>query len=193
MNPMATIRMQGGAEIVCELRPDQAPNTVASFIHLAKLGVFDNHAMERIAPNFVADMSFTAYGRKDARYLIPYETRDAGFANNLPAVPGAIVMGGYDQGIAGGEFFFPFVEKASITWHYPAFGTVVKGMEEIMRWNTLEVTTMPVPGDDSVKVTVPVHPPVIETVTVETFGVDYPTPVKVDAPLPGNWLAAEAR
>ena len=187
-HPLATLHMKSGAQIVLSLCPEAAPNTVASFLYLARRGCFDNHAIERIAPGFVADMSFTAYGREDARYLIAYETRDAGFPNPLPAEPGTVVMGGYEQGIAGGEFFFPFVRKEHILWSYPAFGRVVSGMDEILRWNTLPVHEMPVPGDPSVTVTVPDEPPVIERVTVETFGVDYGEPVRLEGvPLPGNW------
>lgn len=190
MFPIAVIEIRGEGRIVCRLRPDMAPNTVASFVSLAEKGVFDNHAIERIAPGFVADMSFTAYGKEEARYLIPYETKDAGFPNELPAVPGNIVMGGYEPGIAAGEFFFPFAEKDSITWHYPAFGEVIEGWEIIAAWNTLPVKTVPVPGDPSVKVTVPLNPPVIERVRVDTFGEVLPSPQKIEnAPLPGNWMA----
>jgi len=34
----------------------------------------------------------------------------------------------------------------------------------------------------------PVEPQVIERVTVETFGVDYGAPEKLDAELPAHWL-----
>ena len=51
----------------------------AAKVYLARLGCFDGHAMERLAPDFVADMSYTAFGREEARYLIAYETQSAGF------------------------------------------------------------------------------------------------------------------
>lgn len=187
-HPLATLVMDNGSRIVCELFPEEAPNTVRSFIHLARLGCYDGHAIERIAPGFVADMSYTAFGKSFAKYLIPYETRDAGFPNSLPAVPGHIVMGGYEQGAAGGEFFFPFVEKPHITWHYPAFGRVIEGLDEVMRWNTLPVRRVDFPLDPSVVITAPVDPPVIVSVTVDTFGVEYGEPVRLEgAPLPANW------
>lgn len=190
-HPIATLLMDNGRKIVCELYPEEAPNTVNSFIHLARLGCYDRHAIERIAPDFVADMSYTAFGKEMARYLIPYETRDAGFPNHLPAAPGYIVMGGYEQGIAGGEFFFPFAEKAHVIWHYPAFGRVTEGMDEILRWNTLPVRRVDFPLDPAVVITAPVTPPVIERVTVETFGISYPEPVRLkDVPLPDNWMPA---
>lgn len=187
-HPLATLFMDSGRQIVCELYPEEAPNTVNSFIYLANRGCYDQHAIERIAPGFVADMSYTAFGKPWAKYLIPYETRDAGFPNRLPAAPGYIVMGGYEQGIAGGEFFFPFVEKPHITWHYPAFGRVVEGIDEVMSWNLLPVQRVDFPLDPSVVITAPITPPVIERVIVETFGVRYPEPVRLsDVPLPSNW------
>ena len=187
-HPLATLVMDNGRRIVCELYPEEAPNTVRSFIYLARLGCYDGHAIERIAPVFVADMSYTAFGKPLAKYLIPYETRDAGFPNSLPAVPGHIVMGGYEQGAAGGEFFFPFSEKPHVTWHYPAFGRVVEGLDEVMRWNTLPVRRVDFPLDPSVVITAPVEPPVIVRVTVDTFGIDYGEPVRLEgAPLPANW------
>ena len=146
------------------------------------------HAIERIAPDFVADMSYTAFGKPFAKYLIPYETRDAGFPNPLPAVPGAIVMGGYEQGAAGGEFFFPFAEKPHVKWHYPAFGRVVEGLDEVMRWNTLPVRRVDFPLDPSVVITAPVTPPVIVRVELQTFGETYGEPVRLEGvPLPANW------
>lgn len=186
--PIATLLMDNGKKIVCELYPEEAPNTVASFIFLARQGCYDHHAIERIAPDFVADMSYTAFGNPKAKYLIAYETRDAGFDNHLPAEPGCIVMGGYEQGIAGGEFFFPFVQKPHITWHYPAFGRVIEGLDEVMRWNALPVRKVDFPLDPSVTITAPIDPPVILSVTVETFGAEYPEPVRLEnVSLPDNW------
>ena len=188
-HPLATLHMKGGTKIVCELYPEEAPNTVASFLWLARRGCFDHHAIERIAPGFVVDMSFTAFGQDCAKYLIPRETREAGFPNHLPAIPGHIVMGGYEDGIAGGEFFFPLAEKEHVIWSYPAFGRVLEGMDEILRWGTLPVHEEPVPGDPNVIVTVPDQAPEIEYVEVQTFGEEYPEPIRLtNAALPGNWL-----
>lgn len=187
-HPIVVITMENGTEIEVELYPEEAPNTVSSFLFLAGKGCFDNHAIERIAHDFVADISYTAFGKDEAKYLIAYETADAGFPNHLPALPGTIVMGGYEEGIAGGEFFFPFLENERLTWHYPAFGKVTRGMEEIMRWNTLPLREVELPQDPSIRITAPVEPPVIRSVRVETFGVPYPEPVRLEkAPLPVNW------
>ena len=187
-NPIATIAMESGERIALELLPDCAPNTVNSFIHLARRGVFDHHAIERLAPNFVVDVSYTAFGREDAKYLIPCEARNAGFNNPLGALPGTVVMGGYDNGISGGEFFFPLRENDRITWSYPAFGRIVEGLDTVLGWNDLPVVDVDFPLDPSVRITAPATPLVIRSVTVETFGAAYPEPVRIaGAALPVNW------
>lgn len=186
--PHVTFWMEHGPKIVCELYPEEAPNTVNSFLYLARLGCFDRHAMERLAPDFVADMSYTAFGREEARYLIAFETQAAGFPNSLRAEPGTIVMGGYENGIAGGEFFFPLKANPRLDFHYPAFGRVIEGMDEILRWNTLPVVEVPFPLDPSVHITAPAEPIVVSRAEVETFGVEYPDPVRLEgAKLPVNW------
>ena len=179
-NPIATIQMENGARIVIELRPDQAPNTVRSFIHLAKLGCFDDHAIERIVPGFVADASYTAFGREEAKYLIPHETRQKGFPNELKVEPGTIVMGGYgDMGIAGGEFFFPIEDYERLDGVYPAFGKVLEGWDEVARWMTVELIPVVAPHAPKMRINRPVEPIVIKRVTVETFGEQYPAPKTV--------------
>ena len=187
-NPIASIYMKDGSLIRIELMPSCAPNTVNSFIWLARKHVFDHHPVERLATDFVVDVSYTAYGREDAKYLIEYETKDAGFPNTLAALPGTIVMGGYENGIAGGEFFFPLKENDKLTWHYPAFGRITEGLETVMSWNDLPVKTVDFPLDPSVHITAPAEMLIMERVEVETFGISYPEPVRIkDAVLPVNW------
>ena len=187
-HPIVTIELSNGKQIVCELYPEEAPNTVNSFLYLARLGCFDGHTVERLVPGYVADMSFTAFGREEAKYLIPYEAQAHGFPNHLEVVPGTIAMGGYENGIAGGEFFFPLAEDPRLGFHYPAFGKVIEGMEEIRRWDSLEVRPVEVHLGPGVTVTAPVEPIVLKKVRVETFGEEYPPPARLEgAELPENW------
>ena len=73
MNPIATLHMANGRKIVIELLPESAPNTVNSFIYTALRGYLDHHAIERIVPGNWVDVSYTAFGKKECRYLIPNE------------------------------------------------------------------------------------------------------------------------
>ena len=70
-NPKATLHMANGADIVIELLPQAAPNTVNSFIYAASHGYLDHHAIERIVPGNWVDVSYTAFGHKELQYLIP--------------------------------------------------------------------------------------------------------------------------
>lgn len=188
IHPIVTIRLAHGPAVVCELYPEEAPNTVRSFLYLARLGCFDHHAMERLAPDFVADMSYTAFGRPEAKYLIPYETQSVGFPNHLKADVGTIVMGGYENGIAGGEFFFPLKSNPKLDYSYPAFGKIIEGLEEVLRWNALPVVEVPFPPDPAIRITAPAEPVVVDRVEVETFGEAFPEPERLEgAVLPVNW------
>ena len=72
-NPKATLHMANGTDIVIELLPEAAPNTVNSFIYAASHGYLDHHAIERIVPGNWVDVSYTAFGHKELQYLIPNE------------------------------------------------------------------------------------------------------------------------
>lgn len=184
--PMATIEMESGANIVIELYPDEAPNTVNSFLYLAKQGAFDGAAIERVVPGWVLDVSYTAFGKDICKYLIPNESRSQGFANNLKVEPGVIAMGGYGPDeIAGGEFYFPYTSD-KLDGFYPAFGKVLSGWDEIERIASLLL--LPVPNDMNIAINVPEIPQCIKCVRVETFGQEYPPPQRyTDRPLPVNW------
>lgn len=177
--PIATITMADGARITIALCPGEAPNTVNSFISLANRGMFDGHAIQRIVPGYVVDVSYTAFGKDACKYLIANESTSHGFPNNIKVEPGVIAMGGYSQGIAGGEFFFPLARHKGLDGNYPAFGTILSGMEEIRRWELVPLRPVPYPHDPEIVINEPVTPMVIESIRVETFGVSYPEPVKL--------------
>ena len=188
-HPQATIRMSDGGRILIDLYPEEAPNTVASFIHLANGGYFDNHAIERIIPGAFVDMSYRAFGHEECKYLIEPETRAAGFPNSLRAEPGVIHMGGYgDAGIAGGEFFFPLTANPKLDGQYPGFGKVTEGWEIIESWAKAELEPVIVPQNPDLRCNAPITPIVIASVRVETWGVEYPEPKKKAMPKrPATW------
>lgn len=177
--PIAAITMENGAMITIELYPEEAPNTVNSFISLANKGLFNRHAIQRIVPGYVVDVSYTAFGRDACKYLIANESRSHGVENRIRVEPGVIAMGGYGNGIAGGEFFFPLAYHEKLDGSYPAFGRVLTGLEEIFRWERLPLRPVAYPEDPGIVVNEPVSPLVISTVLVDTFGAVYPEPIKL--------------
>lgn len=189
MNPIATLHMENGSRIVIELLPESAPNTVNSFLYAAKGGYMDHHAIERIVPGNWVDISYTAFGRKECQYLIPNEFTLHPEVVPLDSHPGVVAMGGYGEaGLAGCEFFFPLRDCPEHRGVYPVFGKVLEGMEEIRRLEkveTVRVTDFPIEG---VEVNRPVEPQIIDHVSLQLFGQEYPEPVRVQEPvLPVCW------
>ena len=193
MNPIATLHMANGRKIVIELLPESAPNTVNSFIYTALRGYLDHHAIERIVPGNWVDVSYTAFGKKECRYLIPNEFELNPDVVPLDSHPGAVCMGGYGEaGLACCEFFFPLRDCPEHKGVYPVFGRVLEGMDELYRLEKVEtvpVTDFPIEG---VEVNRPVRPEIIERVELELYGRVYPEPVRVREPeLPECWISAQ--
>ena len=188
MNPVVTIYMENGAQIVLELLPESAPNTVNSFLYCAMGGYMNHHAIERIVPGNWIDISYTAFGAENCRYLIPNEFQLHPELIPLDSHPGCVCMGGYgDSGLASCEFFFPLRDCPDHRGIYPVFGRVLSGMEEIYRLEKVETVPVkfPIPG---VEVNRPVVPQIINRVEVELFGETYPDPIRMHgAKLPPNW------
>lgn len=189
MNPIAAIYMENGKKIVIELLPEAAPNTVNSFIHIASAGLMDHYAIQRIVPGNWVDISYSGFGKKEAQYLIPNEFQLNPDIKPLDSHPGCVCMGGYgEDGLAGGEFFFPLRDCPEHKGVYPVFGKVLEGMDEIYRLEKVEtvpVEDFPIEG---VEVNTPVEPQVIDRVELELYGRSYPEPVKMPVQkLPEMW------
>ena len=176
-HPRAVIHLSGGRRIELELYPEIAPNAVASFLSLARQGVFDHYPIERIVPGWVVDASYHAFHDPRACYFIENDVKSGKY---MEAVFGTIGLGGYGApDIAGGEFFFPLADCPTITGTYPIFGRVTGGLEELRRLEQTPTYPVPYPDHPDVKINTPVRPEFIDTVTVETFGVDYGAPQRI--------------
>lgn len=187
-NPEALITMQSGAEILIELLPDVAPNTVSSFIYLAELGCFDDYAIRRIVPGKWVDVSFNAFGRDECKYLIPRESELHPELEPLESLPGCVCMGGYEDGLAGGEFFFPLKSCPEHRGVYPVFGRVISGFSEIERIASVKTEKAFIPGYPDVELNVPLEPQIIKSVKIKSFGQKYKEPVKLEnRKLPECW------
>lgn len=177
-NPISVIRLSDDSEICLELYPEIAPNAVASFIYLARKGVFDNYPIERIVPGWVIDMSYHAFHNIEACYFIPNDAKNGQY---MEATFGTVGLGGYGApDIAGGEFFFPLADCPAITGSYPIFGKVTDGLDVLRRLENTETYPVPFPGEPDVKINTPVYPVFIKNVSVETFGIEYGEPTRLD-------------
>ena len=171
-NPQATIEMENGDKIVVELYPNQAPNTVDNFISLANNGFYDGLNFHRVIEGFMIQGGCPlGNGMGDPGYEIAGEFSANGFENTLSHEAGVISMGRatpYDS--AGSQFFIVHKNSPHLDGNYSGFGKVISGMEVVN-----EIATTEKKGE------APVEPQVIKTITINTFGQDFPEPVVVGA------------
>jgi len=170
-NPVVTIKMADGGVIKAELYPEIAPNTVNNFISLVKQGYYDGVIFHRVIPGFMiqgGDPDGT--GRGGPGYSIKGEFSANGFKNDLKHTPGVLSMARtMIPDSAGSQFFIMHQTSPHLDGQYAAFGKVTDGMDVVNRIAMTETGFMDRPVSDQV----------METVTVETFGVEYPEPKKV--------------
>lgn len=171
-NPIITITMEDNGQIVIELEPKVAPNTVANFVSLVEQGFYDGLIFHRVIPGFMiqgGDPLGNGTGGPD--YSIEGEFTTNGFENNMKHERGVISMARTnDPNSAGSQFFIMVEESPSLDGEYAAFGKVVKGMEIVDAIVSVE-------RDQGNK---PLKDQVMKKVEVDTRGSDYPEPKKVE-------------
>lgn len=171
-NPIVTIKMQNGDVIKAELYPDKAPNTVNNFISLVKSGFYDGLIFHRVISGFVIQGGDPAgVGTGGPGYKIKGEFSINGYKNNdIKHLRGVLSMArAYHPDSAGSQFFIMHQNAASLDGQYAAFGKVIEGMEAVDR-----IASVSTDWNDK-----PKNPQVMEKVTVETYGAEYPAPEKI--------------
>lgn len=169
-NPVVTIKMQDGSVMKAELYPEIAPNTVNNFISLIKKGFYDGLGFHRVINGFMLQGGDPdGNGTGGPGYSIKGEFSANGFENDLKHTAGVLSMARtMAPDSAGSQFFIMHKDAPHLDGQYAAFGKITDGMDVVNR--IAEVET-----DWSDR---PVEPQVMETVTVETFGEEYPEPEK---------------
>ena len=170
-NPIVTITMEDGGVIKAELYPEIAPNTVNNFIALIRKGYYDGVIFHRVIPGFMIQG-----GDPDGRgtggpgYSIKGEFSSNGFKNDLKHTKGVLSMARTMMPDSAGSQFFIMHENAPhLDGQYAAFGKVTEGLDVVDR-----IAQTPTGFMDR-----PVAEQKMKTVTVDTFGVEYPEPEKV--------------
>ena len=174
-NPVATITMSDGAQMRFELYPDKAPNTVANFISLANGGKYNNRQFFRVVAGVLIQGGDPEdNGTGGPGYTIKGEFSENGFkGNDISHLRGTISMArqsGYDT--AGSQFFIMQGNYSEYDGKYAAFG---RAADE----QTLSVldAIAAQPTDSNY---LPLTRQVIRSVSVDTFGVDYGEPQKIE-------------
>lgn len=169
-NPVATITMQNGKRIVVELYPEVAPNTVNNFISLANSGFYNGLIFHRVIRGFMIQGGCPkGTGTGGPGYCIKGEFSKNGFKNHLAHTRGVISMArAMNPDSAGSQFFIMHQDAPHLDGAYASFGKVVEGMDVVD-----EIADEYTAFNDR-----PYSEQKIKSVTVETFGVNYPAPVK---------------
>ena len=170
-NPIVTIEMENGKVIKAELYPEVAPNTVRNFVSLAKSGFYNGLIFHRVIPGFMIQGGCpSGVGTGNPGYSIPGEFSSNKFENNLKHDVGVLSMArsGHPDS-AGSQFFIMHAVSPHLDGQYAAFGKVTEGQDAVD-----EIANTPRNHSDK-----PNSDQRMKTVTVDTFGVDYPEPAKV--------------
>lgn len=176
--PIVTIKMQDGGVIKIELYPSVAKETVNNFIYLVNKGFYNGTIFHRTIPGFMAqggDPEGTGMGGPG--YSIKGEFAKNGVENNLSHVRGVVSMArSMLPDSAGSQFFIVVEDSTFLDGEYAAFGSVIEGMDVVDKIVKSRVITRSPYGGGKDR---PVEPPVMEKVTVETFGISYDEPNKI--------------
>lgn len=169
-NPIVTITMENGDVIKAELYPDIAPNTVNNFISLVKKGFYNGLNFPRIINGFMIQGGCPeGTGMGGPNYSIKGEFSQNGFKNDLKHTEGVLSMArSMRPDSAGSQFFIMHKAAPHLDGAYAAFGKVIEGMDVVNKIATTRTTY----GDR------PVKEQKMASVTVDTFGIDYPEPEK---------------
>lgn len=152
----ATITTSCG-EIPIELDPGIAPETVNSFVFLARAGYFDGTVSHRILPGFVIQAGDpTATGSEGPGYTIADELPDPGFLYEA----GTLAMANSGPNSTGSQFFIVLAD-APLPPDYSVFGHVVGGAETLER-----IASLPLGPNRFGEPSVPLETLYLESVTI---------------------------
>lgn len=169
-NPIVTITMENDEQIIVELFPNIAPNTVKNFISLIEDGFYDGLIFHRVIPGFMiqgGDPNGTGTGGPG--YGIKGEFSSNGFQNDLAHERGVLSMArSQHPDSAGSQFFIMHQNSPHLDGDYASFGQVIEGMEVVDQ-------IAGVKRDDGDK---PLEDQRMKTVTVDTKGYEYEQPEK---------------
>lgn len=167
-NPVVTITMENGDVMKAELYPETAPNTVRNFISLIGKGFYDGLIFHRVISGFMIQGGCPeGTGTGGPGYSIKGEFSQNGFDNELKHKPGVLSMArSMAPDSAGSQFFIMHKKAPHLDGAYAAFGQIVEGMDVVDKIAQVPTDYMDRPMEEQK----------IQSVTVDTLGVEYPEP-----------------
>ena len=169
-NPVVTITMENGDVIKAELYPEVAPNTVNNFISLVKKGYYDGLIFHRVIRGFMIQGGCPqGTGMGGPGYSIKGEFSQNGVKNDLKHTEGVLSMArSMMPNSAGSQFFIMHKDAPHLDGAYAAFGKVTEGMNVVDK-----IANERTDYSDR-----PLKEQKIKSMTVDTFGEEYPEPEK---------------
>ena len=170
-NPIVTLEVADYEPIKIELYPEIAPNTVNNFISLVNQGFYFGLTFHRIIKDFMIQGGCPdGNGTGGPDYSIKGEFSGNGFKNDLKHTAGVISMArSMMPDSADSQFFIMHKDAPHLDGQYAAFGKVIEGLDVVDRIACVDTDY----GD------MPLTPVVMTKVSVDTFGEDYPEPIKL--------------
>lgn len=171
-NPIVTIEMSNGGIIKAELYPDIAPNTVNNFISLINAKYYDGLIFHRVIEGFMIQGGCPdGTGMGGPGYSIKGEFSSNGFINTLKHSRGVLSMArSMNPNSAGSQFFIMHKDAPHLDGQYASFGKVIEGMDVV---DAIAATTTDYRD-------CPLKKQIMKSVSVDTFGVSYSAPIKVN-------------
>lgn len=160
---VATIHTSCG-EVVIDLEMANSPETVNSFVFLARQGFYDGQAIHRIIPDFVIQAGDPrADGTGGPGYLIPDEFPEGDFTYE----DGMVAMANRGTRSTGSQFFFVIGDSGRhLAPRFNVLGTVAAGQDALERISEIETTVVPGGGESSL----PLETVYIERIEIEIDG-----------------------
>jgi cyclophilin family peptidyl-prolyl cis-trans isomerase len=149
-------------DITIELDPEGFPETVNSFVFLARAGFYDGQVFHRIVPDFVAQGGDPqADGTGGPGYDISDEFPDDDFEYET----GVVAMANRGRGTTGSQFFIVLGDAARVlTNQFNIVGRVTDGFDTLEAIAGVELTNRPNTNETSL----PLETVYIEEITIET-------------------------
>ena len=168
--PLYDIHVESGGKIVAELYPEIAPNTVNNFIHLIQKGFYDGLIFHRVINGFMIQGGCPdGTGMGGPGYSIKGEFTQNRFKNDLKHTAGVLSMArAMHPNSAGSQFFIMHKAAPHLDGSYAAFGQIIEGMDVVNAIAETDTDYSDRPLDEQK----------IKSMTVDTFGLDYPEPEK---------------
>lgn len=164
-NPVASIKLTDGSEIIIELYYYTSPNAVADFITLADEGIYNGMALNEVRNNCII-MLGSVEGEFDPPYYVMDET-NADEEHTLSHKKGVVSMVRTSNAdTLTGQFFILTEDQTHFDNRFTPIGVITSGLDIAEKIAASE-------KDENDKL---VNPYIIESVKIEKYGADFPRP-----------------